>query len=337
MTQPEAFNHVFHTKSCVGEECSNACPNVLRDVSDMHNTADKPAAVWKRGQKVMFSWAKNNHRGGLVRVSLVPADSMMSRPWHAKLALFHGCWESGMYRCAGDMCGSDSDNEGFQREVVIPPVFPDGIYVAAVVWYGGLHFSRDKGQFPDYFSCSFVHIKGGAALGGSYQPEWAPGDTGKFEAVAYTGDPSKEGMCHTASDEVGKCPNTGCTGPDFWAVSKPYQNGRMPDKITPGIVADAFKERPVMDVQPDIGRGEPTEAEPVTAPEADPVSAEDVPAFAGAEAGICSGSVCCPTACGQCGGTKCQMRPGGGENCCHSLIKAAGKSCASNGPPCVRE
>lgn len=253
-----------------------------------------------------------------------------------------------MYRCSGDMCGSDSDNEGFQRQVEIPSVFPDGIYVAAVVWYGGLHFSRDRGQFPDYFSCSFVHIEGGAPLGGSYQAEWAPGDTGEFEAVQRTGDASKEGMCQTASDEVGKCPNTGCTGPDFWAVSKPYQNGRKPDKITPGMVADAFKEKPVMDIQAEAGRGEPTEPEPksdpVTAseestdPEAmpEPVSA-DVPSFAGAEAGICSGSVCCPTMCGQCGGSKCQTRPGGGDNCCHSLIKKSGKSCANNGPPCIRD
>lgn len=355
MTQPNAFNRVFQTKSCRGEECTNACPNVLRDTSDMNNTPNRPAATWERGQEVMIRWAKNNHRGGMVRVSLVPADSMMSRPWHAKLALFHGCWESGEYTCSGELCGSDSNNEGFQRKVVIPSVFPDGLYVAAVVWYGGLHFSRDRGQFPDFFSCSFVRISGGVPLGGSYQPNWAPGDTGNFEAVAYTGDASKVDMCQTASDEVGECPKTGCTGRAFWAVSKPFQGGRMPDKITPRVVADAFAERPVMEVHND----EPNAPEPEPATEADseppseadeastpdpvsprrqapaPVSAEDV--SSGADAGLCLGSVCCLSSCGKCGGSDCHLRPGGGTNCCHSRIKESGKRCSSNPPPCVRD
>lgn len=360
MTQPDAFNRVFQTKSCKGDECTNACPNVLRDTSDMSNTPDRPAATWRRGQEVMISWAKNNHRGGLVRVSLVPADSMMSRPWHAKLALFHGCWESGEYACSGELCGSDSDNEGFQRKVAVPSVFPDGLYVAAVVWYGGLHFSRDRGQFPDYFSCSFVRISGGAPLGGSYQPNWAPGDTGRFDAVAYTGDASKAGMCQTASDEVGECPKTGCTGPAFWAVSKPFQGGRMPDQITPRVVADAFAERPVMEVQNDEPEApEPEAPEPEPATEADseppsegdeaptpepvsprrssptPVSADDV--SSGADAGLCLGSVCCLSSCGKCGGSGCQLRPGGGANCCHSRIKESGKLCSSNPPPCITD
>lgn len=353
MTQPPAYNKVFQTRSCKGSECTNACPNVLRDESDMANTASRPAAEWRRGEEVMIRWAKNNHRAGMVRVSLVPADSMMSRDWHARLSLFHGCWESGEYRCSGALCGSDSDHEGFQRKVLVPDVFPDGLYVAAVVWYGGLHFSRERGQFPDYFSCAFVRVKGGNPLAGSYQPVWAPGDTGPHDAVKMTGDPAKGGMCQTAADRVGECPKTGCTGPSFWAVSKAFQGGRKPDKITPRIVADAFAQRPVMgptedappqvDTKPDSSTPAPEtpapetpvkpDEPPVDTPDA-PVSAADLPVAGG---GLCLGDVCCPRSCGRCGGSGCHRRPGGGENCCFSRIKEAGKMCSSNPPPCVRD
>lgn len=45
--------------------------------------------------------------------------------------------------------------------------------------------------------------------------------------------------------------------------------------------------------------------------------------------------VCCPDSCRECGGTGCETRPGGAQNCCVGPIEASGKSCTNNPPPCV--
>jgi len=45
-----------------------------------------------------------------------------------------------------------------------------------------------------------------------------------------------------------------------------------------------------------------------------------------------SGTFCCPSTCGTCGGTGCNLRPGGASNCCTSQIKV---SCDIQGLPCI--
>ena len=45
--------------------------------------------------------------------------------------------------------------------------------------------------------------------------------------------------------------------------------------------------------------------------------------------------VCCPRACGKCGGAKCFERPGGRAECCASEVLASNRSCANAEPPCV--
>ena len=45
--------------------------------------------------------------------------------------------------------------------------------------------------------------------------------------------------------------------------------------------------------------------------------------------------VCCPRACGKCGGGKCFERPGGRAECCASEVLASNRSCANAEPPCV--
>jgi len=47
-----------------------------------------------------------------------------------------------------------------------------------------------------------------------------------------------------------------------------------------------------------------------------------------------SGRFCCPKACGQCGGLGCDMRPGGGSQCCGGSINAACHTSAGP-PPCA--
>ena len=45
--------------------------------------------------------------------------------------------------------------------------------------------------------------------------------------------------------------------------------------------------------------------------------------------------VCCPSACGECGGDNCSSRPGAGVSCCTSAILNSEKSCNDYSPPCI--
>ena len=51
--------------------------------------------------------------------------------------------------------------------------------------------------------------------------------------------------------------------------------------------------------------------------------------------GILSGSVCCHSACGQCGGSGCGSLPGGASACCSTNILNDNLSCETNPAPCV--
>lgn len=45
---------------------------------------------------------------------------------------------------------------------------------------------------------------------------------------------------------------------------------------------------------------------------------------------------CCPIACGQCGGTNCDLLPGGASNCCPDIILSGAESCSDvRVAPCV--
>lgn len=268
----------------------------------MKNSEKAPAKVWRRGQKVSIKWAKNNHRGGLVRFSLVPYELMTSRHWHRVLALYYGCWEQGQYKCRRGECGTDTQGEAFRRDnFEIPAVFPDGIYVLGQVWYGGLHFSREKGQFADYYSCSYIEIRGGAPLARSYQPFW---DAGRVDPEF-----QKDGMCQTSADWVGRCDRVGCPDkPAMWAVARPFKNGRVPPALTRELVQEAVDE-----------------SEKIRISKIRP----------GVESGLCHGRVCCHKMCGTCGGANCNQRPGGGDMCCYGKIMASGRTCDKDLAPCA--
>lgn len=50
--------------------------------------------------------------------------------------------------------------------------------------------------------------------------------------------------------------------------------------------------------------------------------------------GISAGSACCAAQCGQCGGSGCGSRPGGGAQCCMSGVIGGNRGCNEVGPPC---
>jgi hypothetical protein len=48
------------------------------------------------------------------------------------------------------------------------------------------------------------------------------------------------------------------------------------------------------------------------------------------------GVVCCPRACGRCGGDGCQRAPGGARQCCAGAVAASSPPCtARSQSPCV--
>lgn len=51
--------------------------------------------------------------------------------------------------------------------------------------------------------------------------------------------------------------------------------------------------------------------------------------------GLQKASACCAASCGVCGGSDCDMRPGGGSACCGHAISTSGRSCTAIGPPCL--
>lgn len=295
LTNPRAYNERYSTDECEGIECVNACPNILKDF-EMANTYQRPAATWKRGSTVKLAWAKNNHHGGLFRVSLLPMPLMHDRKAHADFAFEYGCWESGEYSCrrAGDYCGTDEDGLAYKRYIQVPDIYEDGVYVLGYVWYGGLHWKKDKGDFGDFYSCAFVRISGGDPVGNSWKATWVPGK----------GDDIQDGMCLTSSVTPGTC-RKACRSTrrfhgwpsEFWYGKQPVITRQM---VEAGLRKHTNAKAQVMgDVKTNV---------------------------------VCPKNMCGR----ECGGPGCSGEKGGGDNCCASSIQKQKKSCNIYMPPCMR-
>lgn len=169
-------------------------------------------------------WLKNNHEGGFIRLSLVPTGKMYDAKAHTKFAFYQGCWEQNRHKCGRQACGSDRAHVAFRRMVSVPDNIPDGVYVLAYMWYGGLAESRSKGRYGDYTSCSFVRIKGGGRVHNSYMPIFHAGNTGRFGS-------RPKGRCHTAATSPLDCAR-GCEGRrNVVAIPEVFKSGRRPAAI----------------------------------------------------------------------------------------------------------
>lgn len=219
ITRPLTYNRRF-LGTCDGYQCSLACPNKLE--SGNNNSVSDPEAIYSRGETVAIKWLKNNHRGGFIRLALVPVNSMFSHAAHDKLAFFYTYWDSWIVDCGGgfENCGSDEDNEAFETTVQIPTCLRDGNYVMGYVWYGGLHYSRETGSFADYFHCAHVRVEGGP-LSDVCTANYRNGQTG---------DSVRGTECQTAVDMPRMCPRDGdCLNQkSFFGIPKPFQNGGAP-------------------------------------------------------------------------------------------------------------
>lgn len=230
LTNPAAFNFTFRTFHCKGDQCTNACPDILRRA---RNSPDRPAKIWRRGEEVTVTYTRNTHRGGFLRLSLVPVQVMQSREWHERLTIMHGCWESGERVCRRrEECGTDMRRVTFDRKIKIPDVFPNGNYVLGMVWYGGV--KRRRGLYPDYYSCSHVRIEGGR-LGDFYRPYFEPGQSENRAAIF-------RGRCAAAVDKIGPCNINGCRERmGSYKIPRAFQNGARPDGYRTQTIQNAMR------------------------------------------------------------------------------------------------
>lgn len=220
---PFPYNRV----SCKGPEswCQKACPPIWKSGSaKARNSPDNPSATWSRGQEVTIEWHKNNHEGGFYRRSLVPVKHMFSTEWHIKTAFDFGCWSQGTFQCGKSKeCGTDKRGRAYRNKMIVPTVVPDGDYVFAMVWYGGLDYKRSIAKYSDYTACAYIRIKGGN-FEESYKPVFQPG------IKKPKGVPA--GTCQTTSSFVLECGGGPCENKKPYSA-KPgeFQDGKSPSKV----------------------------------------------------------------------------------------------------------
>eukprot|EP00177_Eucheuma_denticulatum_P000510 GFKZ01000902.1.p2 GENE.GFKZ01000902.1~~GFKZ01000902.1.p2 ORF type:complete len:389 (-),score=43.37 GFKZ01000902.1:317-1432(-) len=199
--------------------CSGPCDTTaLKGRFANFESPSHPAAIYRRGQKVVIKYQRNNHGpGGFVRHSLVPVSQMMSHDAHTRNAFAFSCFgatpvvatrEDRQVRNFGfSIVGNDGKTAPtgyYVSTVEIPDVVPDGDYVLGWVWYGGTGggvsntpYTEEpwwKGYFGDYWTCSFVRIQGGKPLASRYERVF-DNDMPQF---------SDEG-CMSANDAPGVC------------------------------------------------------------------------------------------------------------------------------------
>lgn len=303
LTKPEPYTkRTKETADCRGVSCINACPEFKADSSV---TESAPSETWRRGQIVWITWARNNHHGGFAGFSLVPVAQIHNNSAHELLTVSHSCWETGLHRCGPkEYCGSDNSGQAYGTNIKVPLVFPDGIYVFRYVWYGGLHFKRTHGHFPDYKSCTFVRIRGGSISEAAHRPIFVAGE----------GRNIHNGRCETSADAIGQCPNLACVrNRKITEIPKRFRTGQRNRGYTRKDVLSLMGSPRA--ISNDRGGGKHTM-----------IKADR----------ICNRGVCCPIQCGRCGGRDCQHLPGGKKSCCTKIIRKAKKLCFPNRPPCVR-
>lgn len=209
-----------YSSPCRG--CS-VCPVDTRPPREIRNILNNAhLRTWRRKQVVTIKWTKNNHNGGFVRFSFVKISDSFNASAHNHFAFYQGCWEQGKYDCKGRECGTDKRKHGFHRSITVPSNLPDGVYNFAFMWYGGVEYTRQFGKFPDYVSCAYIRVRGGARLTGSVRPYFKAGDTGDF---------NHHGKCFTSATQQDLC-RKGCPKKKaFYDIPNGFKKGQRPARI----------------------------------------------------------------------------------------------------------
>lgn len=220
LINPMPYNPI----DCNRPDCFGPCPPIWGSgKGKARNSPSRPAAVWRRGQVVDVEWHRNNHEGGYYRRSLVPVKHMFNKNWHRKTAFEWGCWTQGRYFCGKRTeCGTDRMGFAYRNKMRVPSVFPDGDYVFAMVWFGGLHWQRKKALFSDYYTCSYVRIRGGQ-LANSHAPGFQRGFNHRNVAP---------GTCRSTSARQGECGGQECkNNKPVEDVPGVFRGGRKPPNV----------------------------------------------------------------------------------------------------------
>lgn len=204
--------------------CGGPCPNYNYRY-DMR--PENPSATWERGSLQTIHYSKNNHQGGFVRLTMVPVDEMQRKDVHDIMAFYFGCWSSDQGYSCNDKeyhrdCGFDLDNLAWKMDVVVPTVYPDGVYVLGWTWYGG---GEGFGSFGDYYDCAFVRIRGGP-LEAQNTAVFKPG-------------PLYSDGCQASVDRLGICPTEPC-GQDYFSENK--RPGEFADGGAPVVYRDWYQQ-----------------------------------------------------------------------------------------------
>lgn len=221
------------TAAGVARDCPGPCPN-------FYLKPHPPVTVYRRGQRALWRWRRNNHEGGFLRWSLVPLHLALDAAAHERFAFETMCWATGKYTCATANesrahCVGDQQNSAYKAVMVVPPVVPDGTYILSMVWYGGVRTGTHESSFGDYYSCSRVAISGGQPLVPSFSPVFDPG--------AHTAGAARS--CDASTDAVGQCRTEPCrtASGDARFVGRPdmvpsvFAGGRSPPPLTPALYA----------------------------------------------------------------------------------------------------
>ena len=223
-----AYPQSYYAPSCHNPKCRGPLPPILTSGKwKARNTEKNPAATWRRGEEVKIKWHRNNHGGGFVRMALVPLSKKLDPKWHKYTAFHYGCFESGQYKCRGEIeCGGDGKGYGYSQTIRIPTVFPDGNYMFMLVWFGGLRNTRDVARYSDYHAASHVRIRGGQ-ITRSHKPEFKP-----MKSPYKYGPTVPKGKCISTSLWVGECGGEECSKRKaIMTVPGTFRDGHKPETI----------------------------------------------------------------------------------------------------------
>lgn len=222
---------------------------------------------------------RNNHPGGgFVRLTLVPLEKVKDKAVHAANAFHYSCWGSNIVVASGDalnppdkygysMVGSDGQTHShpkayYKTSAEIPDVVPDGSYMLGWAWFGGVtggvkgNFVQEPthwSYFADYWSCSFVAVKGGKPLASSYTPKFI-NDMSQF---------SSDG-CMAHANDIGLCTYEPCLDRKSFYQKPAAFNGSGPKPITPENFGGEVP--PVDEVPKETPKADPPRETPTTEP-----------------------------------------------------------------------
>jgi len=122
-----------------------------------------------RGDEYTIHWPRNNHAGGLVRISWQEASN--TEVWGPSSAQAYVCYEAGCpvnSQCIG---GENDACIPCSVTLTVPTHLADGSYMVQWVYYGGGDSNGDE-----YFSCVGFIVGGGVAQTSQADPIFIPGD-----------------------------------------------------------------------------------------------------------------------------------------------------------------